>query len=83
MAADMAAAPAASMTESCCRMSDEAGQRVPSPTSQNLAVTAPTAAPAPSWDSSAPSQTLAMHVHTAPASVDHVPRHLLLSVLIV
>jgi hypothetical protein len=83
MTAEMTASSAASMAESCCRMSDEAGQRVPSPTSQNMAVAAPVAAPAPAWLHAASSNIPAMSVRTAPASVDHVPRHLLLSVLIV
>ena len=71
-----------SMADVCCTMSDEAGQRVPAPT-QTLVTSAPTAAPAPAWCHLIPSHPPALHVHTAPVSVDRVPRHLLLSVLIV
>ena len=71
-----------SMADACCAMSDEAGQRVPAPT-QTLVTSAPTAAPAPAWCHLVSGHTPALHVHTAPVSVDHVPRHLLLSVLIV
>jgi len=82
MTADVMAPSGASMTESCCRMSDDAGQRVPAPVSQNVAPTAPATTPMPAWFHTAPS-TPAMHVHTAPQPAAHVPRHLLLSVLIV
>lgn len=83
MIADVAAPSAPAMFDCCCNMSDEASQRVPAPTSQNMATTAPVAVSAPAWFHTVSSNTPALHVHTAPASVDHVPRHLLLSVLIV
>lgn len=73
----------ASIAESCCRMSDAAGQRVPSPTSQTLSAAAPTTVPMPARFNIVSSNSPALPVRTAPVSVDHVPRHLLLSVLIV
>lgn len=76
------AVPAPAMNESCCRMSDEAGQRVP--TQATPIATAPlNSAALPSWSNEAFSDTRTLSVVTAPRWSDHVPRHLLLSVLII
>ncbi len=82
MAASAESPVAPAMNESCCAMSDEAGQRVPSPTSQSVTAPQP-AAVLPAWARPVSFNAPALHFTTAPPSPDHIPRHLLLSVLIV
>ena len=83
MTAERAAQTAPLMQESCCAMSDEASQRVPAPTSQSVATATPTTVAVPAWFRGVSVDHSAQPIHTAPQSLDHVPRHLLLSVLIV
>jgi hypothetical protein len=72
----------ASMNESCCRMSDDAQHRVPSPV-QKISTAPPSTVSMPAWSQHVEGLTPLVHVATAPPAADHVPRHLLLSVLIV
>jgi len=82
MTAAVTAPSPASMTESCCRMSDEAGQRAASTVAPQVAAP-PVSVAVPAWFTAAPVEISARQLHSAPVSADHVPRHLLLSVLIV
>ncbi len=70
------------MNESCCRMADAADQRVPSPV-QKITTAPQSAVSMPVWSQPAAGLTPLVHIATAPPAADHVPRHLLLSVLIV
>lgn len=82
MTADTAATPSSSMSESCCRMSDDAGQRVPVSAASVTAPTPSTTA-APVWQLAANTRLTTLHgLDDAPTS-DHVPRHILLSVLLI
>lgn len=77
-----AAVPAPAMDESCCRMSDDAGQRVP--TEAARIATAPLSSVVlPFWSGEVLSNTPAAQVVTVPQSSHHVHWHLLLTVLII
>ncbi len=82
VAGSAVAASAPVMNESCCRMSDDAGQRVP--TEAARIATAPLSSVAlPSWSGEVLGNTPAAQVVTVPPSSHHVHRHLFLTVLII
>lgn len=81
MAMPMPSPMPSSMNDSCCRLSDDAGQRVPS-VAVPVAAAPNAIAAVPAFFRFAAIRSL-QQIHTAPLSSDHVPRHLLLSVLIV
>lgn len=81
--AAVATAPIANVSDACCRMSSDAAQRGALPTASTTILESVNAAPAPVWAHVLPGSRPTSHVFTSRPLTDHVPRHLLLAVLIV